>query len=339
MVKKRSTSNDVARKAGVAQSTVSRVLNNSGRFSQKTRQRVLQAADELGYKPNALARSLITQQTDFVGIVMADITNPFYPNVLEKFTKRFQELGQLVLLFNVPPDGDVDDILPRAMEYQMGTMIITSATISSEMANECKKQGLNVVLFNRYIKDSNVSAVCCDNVLGGQTAAKYLLDKGSRRLAYVAGDENTSTNIDRAKGFAGYLKARGMDDYLLEPGTYSYKSGYNAALRLLDRDDPPDAIFCANDIIAMGCMDAARFELDISIPDDLAIIGFDDIPASRWPPYDLTTIRQPVNKMIDTTLELLNELSNKPDMGSVMRVVPGRLIERGSTRKVSDFEG
>ena len=333
MARKRITSNDVARKAGVAQSTVSRILNDSGRFSEGTRLRVLDAANELGYKPNALARSLITQQTNFVGIVMADITNPFYPNVLEKFTKRFQEMGRQVLLFNVPPESDVDDILPQAMAYQMEALIITSATISSAMANESARQGLTVVLFNRYVKDSNVSAVCCDNLLGGQMAADYLLEIGRRRLAYIAGNANTSTNIDREKGFAGRLRVHGAANYLRQPGSYTYQSGYEAALRLLNRDDPPDAVFCATDIIAMGCMDAARFELGVRIPDELAIIGFDDIPASRWPSYTLTTIRQPVNKMIDMTLKVLDEQMKQPELGAVLKLEPGRLIERGSTRK------
>ncbi len=333
MAGKRITSIDVAHKAGVAQSTVSRVLNGSGNFSEETRNRVLQVANELGYKPNALARSLITRRSDFIGIVMADITNPFYPNVLEKFNKRFQALGMQVLLFTVPPDDDVDDILPRAMEYQLEALIITSATISSEMADECAQMGLPVVMFNRYAKDSHVHAVCCDNVMGGQLAADYLFNIGSQRLAYIAGTENTSTNIDREKGFADQLQLHGVSTYLRETGTYSYQSGYNAAIRLLQRDNPPDAIFCANDIIAMGCMDAARYRMGLHIPKDLAVVGFDDIPASGWPSFALTTIRQPVNKMIDSTLDLIAEHQEKSDMAPVMKLVPGRLIERESTQR------
>lgn len=334
MAKKRITSVDVARKAGVSQSTVSRVFSGNGHISVETSQRVLKTADQLGYKPNALARSLITQQTNFVGIVMADITNPFYPNVLEKFTMRFQKLGRQVLLFNVPPDNDVDDILPRAMEYQMEAIIITSATISSEMADECARQGLPVIMFNRYANINKVSAVCSDNILGGKMIADYLLDAGSQQVAYIAGTANTSTNIDRELGFANQLRSRGMPHYLREQGTFSYQAGYDAAVRLLDRDDPPDAIFCANDIMAMGCMDAARYELGIRIPDELAVAGFDDIPASRWPTYDLTTVRQPVNKMIDTTISLLTEYRETPDMRPVLRLEPGRLIERGSSRRI-----
>lgn len=339
MVKKRITSVDVAREASVSQSTVSRVLSGNGRFTPQTKERVLSAAYKLGYKPNALARSLTTQRSNLVGIVMADITNPFYPNVLEKFTLRFQELDKQVLLFHVPPNGDVDDILPRALQYQMEAMIIASATISSEIANECARQGMTVILFNRYALDSAVSAVSCDNLRGGEMVADYLLNLGKQRLAFIAGNENTSTNIDREKGFRNRLQAHGITQYQREPGTYSFQSGFDAAIRLLNQDNPPDAIFCANDIIAMGCMDAARFELGMRIPDELCVVGFDDIPACRRPSYALTTIRQPVSKMIDTTIALLNERTKAPGMPPVLRLEPGRLIERASTRQLEQEVG
>ena len=266
---------------------------------------------------------------------MADITSPFYPNVLEKFTLRLQDLERQILLFNVPPNGDVDDILPRAMEYQMEGLIIMSVTISSEMASECARQGMTVVLFSRYTSDSNVSAVCCDNLVGGQVVADYLLDSGSMRPAYIAGSENSSSNIDRELGFCNRLRELGTPLYLREQGIYSYQSGYAAAIRLLDRDDPPDAVFCANDIMAMGCMDAARYRLGIRIPEDLAVVGFDDIPAASWSSYSLTTIRQPVNRMIDITLALLESRAKNPELPPVLRLEPGRLIERTSTRRMA----
>ncbi len=337
MAKKRVTSVDVAKKAGVSQSTVSRVMSGNGRISEETRKRVQTTVQQLGYKPNALARSLITQKTNLVGIVMADVTNPFYPHVLQKFTKRFQERGQQILLFHVPPGNDVDDILPQAMEYQLEALIITSATISSGMANQCASRGMKVILFNRYSKDSAVSAVCCDNLLGGQTVADYLIDAGFQRLAYIAGNKNTSTNIDRHLGFGNRLRERGIPHFLHKQGTYAYQSGYDVALSLLNRDDPPDAIFCANDIIAMGCIDAARFELGIRIPEELAVVGFDDLPASRRPSYSLTTIRQPVNSMIDATLNLLDKYTASQGMQPVLQFIPGRLVERGSTKGELSF--
>ncbi len=333
MTVKKVTSNDVARLAGVSQSTVSRIFTPGASVSPKTREKVLAAAQQLGYKPNAIARSLITQSTNIIGFVMANMTSPFYPYVLEKFTRRLQAMGKQVLLFTAEPNQDIDDILSTVLQYQVDALIITSTTLSSIMAEECAKNGTPVILFNRYVVGAKTSAVCCDNVAGGQRVADFLLDTGHQRLAYIAGNPNTSTNVDRQRGFFEGLQARGYSQRLIEQGSYSYESGYECAKRLLEQANPPDAIFCASDVIAQGALDAARFDLGLKIPDDLSIIGFDDTPGSSWPAYDLTTMRQPVNRMIEVTLDLLQERFETPNLDPVLKFLPGTLVERGSTRK------
>ncbi len=332
MAAKRVTSFDVARLAGVSQSTVSRSFSFESRVSQKTREKVLAAAKQLGYKPDAIARSLSTQQSNIIGIVMADITSPFYPYVLAKFSSRLQDQGRQVLLFNAAPDQEVDDILPLVLQYRVDALIITSATISSAVADECAQSGSPVILFNRYVLGANASAVCCDNVEGGRMVANFLLDTGHKKLAYISGKQDTSTNIDRKKGFTDRLRERGYINWWLEQGEYTYESGYEAAKRLLQQDDPPDAIFCANDIMALGAMDAARFEVGIRVPEELSIVGFDDIPPAAWPSYSLTTIRQPVSQMIEATFELLFERLENPELGPAFKLIPGLLIQRNSTR-------
>ena len=329
---KKPTSVDVARQAGVSQSTVSRIFSPGAKVHPETRQKVLAAALDLGYQPNAIARSLITQRTNIIGIVMAQITSPFYPYVLEKFIQKLQAMGRQVLLFNAAPNQDIDDILPLVLQYQVDGLIITSATLSSAMAAACAKNGTPVLLFNRYVPKAKASAVCCDNVAGGRMVANFLLDAGHQRLAYIAGSKNTSTNIDREKGFTTQLQARGYNQWLREQGAYTHESGYAAAKRLLQQDNPPDAIFCANDIMAQGALDAARFALGLHVPQAVSIIGFDDIPAASWPSYALTTVRQPVNMMIDTAIDLMLERVEKPETEPTHKLLPGRLIERGSTR-------
>jgi len=222
------------------------------------------------------------------------------------------------------------------LQYRVDGLIITSATLSSEMADECARSGVPVILFNRYVRGANVSAVCCDNVEGGRSVADHLLDTGHRRLAYIAGKENTSTNIDREKGFTNRLRERGILHWLREQGEYTYESGYEAAKRLLQQDNPPDAIFCANDIMALGAIDAARHVVGLKVPEDVSIVGFDDIPTANWPSYSLTTIRQPVNQMIEATIELLLERFETPDIEPVLQLVPGPLIQRASTRTTND---
>jgi len=251
--------------------------------------------------------------------------------VLDQFTHRLQERGKQTLLFNATTGRDVDDTLPLVLQYRVDAIIITSALLSSAMADECARLGTPVILFNRYIPRSKASAVCCDNVAGGRLVADLLLDAGRRRLAYVTGRANTSTNLDREKGFGERLRERGVTDWLCEPGEYTHESGYAAAKRLLARAEPPDAIFAANDITAMGVLDAAR-ELGVRVPEQLSVIGFDGIPAGEWQAYSLTTIRQPVEEMIDATLALVEARIEKPDAVPVIKMIPGALVKRSSAR-------
>lgn len=326
------TSLDVAHLAGVSQSAVSRAFTPGASVSKKMREKVLAAAQELGYEPNAIARSLITHRSNMVGIVMADMTNPFYPEVLETFTKRLQELERRVLLFTVSRGQDIDDALPQVLQYQVDGIVITSATLSSEMADECARRGTPVVLFNRYVRGADLCSVCCDNAESGRLLANLLLDAGLRRLSFIAGTENTSTNVDRERGFVGRLEERGFSLFARETGNYTYDGGYQAAKRLMAGDEPPDAVFCANDIMALGALDAVRRELGLRVPEDVSIVGFDDIPAAAWPSYDLTTVRQPINRMIEETVELLLARVEEPGSEPTTRLVPGDLIVRGSVR-------
>jgi DNA-binding LacI/PurR family transcriptional regulator len=325
------TSNEVARLAGVSQSTVSRVFSANSRVADETTAKVMRAAKALGYRPNVIARSLSTRRTDMVGIVMAEITSPFYPYVLEKFTERLHALGKRVLLFSTGPHHDVDETLQDVLKYQVDGLIIANATLSSALVSECAQRGTPLILFNRYVRGAHASAVCCDNIAGGQLVAEMLWAAGHRRLAYIAGKPNTSTNVDRERGFRERLGELSGASFLREQGEYTYQSGYDAARRLLHSDDPPEAIFCANDITALGAIDAAR-DGGIVIPDQISIVGFDDIPAARWTAYNLTTVRQPINSMIDMSIRLLLERITAPELDPVITFVPGKWVQRGSAR-------
>lgn len=329
----RATSVDVARLAGVAQSTVSRTFSDDPSITAATRAKVMAAARTLAYTPNALARSLITKQTNIVGIVMTNITSPFQPYVLEKFIRELQAIGRQALVFTAAPDAEVDDVLPLALQYQVDALIITSATLSSARVAACVHEGTPIILFNRSVPGAPVNTVGCDNIAGGRLVADRLLAAGHRRFAYIAGSINSSTNRDRERGFSDQLRLHLHDVRLLirEQAAYTYDAGCKAMARLLNRDDPPDAIFCGSDIIALGALDFARAQ-GIRVPDDLSIMGFDDIPMASWSSYALTTIRQPVDAMIAATLEILCDHRVTPDMEPVTRLFPGALIERASVR-------
>jgi DNA-binding LacI/PurR family transcriptional regulator len=327
----RVTSHEVALKAGVSQSTVSRVFSGGNGLSQATRQRVLEAAKELQYKPNAIARSLSTQRTQIIGLVSSHMTNPYFPLVLQGFTQRLHELGWKVLLVSAGMNEDVDELLPEVLSYQVDGLVIVTGLHGRRITQEAQRQGLPMVLFGRYAMGSGVSAVSCANYEGGREVADAFLDAGHRRLAYVGGLEDTSANVDRRKGFVERLLERGMTDCLEELGIFTYQGGYEAATRLLRSPKLPDAIFCANDMPAFGVLDAAR-DLGVKVPDQLSVIGFDDIPMAQWSSYNLTTVRQPIEEMIEVSIELLMEQLEDTQAGSVVRFLPGILIRRGSAR-------
>ncbi len=329
---KRVTSIEVARRAGVSQSTVSRVFNDKAAYiAEATRQKVLRASEELGYTPNAIARMMSTRQTHIIGIVMANITSPFYPYVLEKFLQRLQEIGRNILMFTAAPNQDIDDMLPLILQHRIDALIITSATLSSEMAEVCTQQGTPVILFNRYVAGATASAVCADNVEGGRRIADTLLDTGHERLAFVAGNTNTSTNNDRERGFTDRLTERGYTSMQRAQADFNYESGFAAARALLQGRQPPDALFCANDIMAIGALEAAR-SLRLRVPQDVSIIGYDNIPMTGWASYNLTTFSQEAETMIDEALRVLAEKLACPTSAPVFKLVPGRLVVRGSVR-------
>jgi DNA-binding LacI/PurR family transcriptional regulator len=325
---------DVARLAGVSQAAVSRTFTPGKSVSEETRAKVLAAAEELGYRPNVIARSLIQKSTNIIGLVVMRFSNPFYAHLIRDFTQALQAQGYWTLLLNVAQDPELDETLPMALQYQVDGLIITSATLSSRLAEECARSGTPVVLFNRYATDTHANVVQCDNVAGGKMVADAFLDAGCNRIAFIAGEEVASTNRDRETGFVTRLKERGHNlTYRESAGDYRYELGYQAAQRLLEKDERPDAIFCANDLIAMGALDLIQCERGIQVPDDISIIGFDDIPSAAWPGYELTTIRQPFAPLVGNTIQVLLDAIQNPGIETVEKLIAPILIHRKTARQ------
>ncbi len=325
------TAQQVAKRLGLSQSTVSRAFTHSASIHPKTKELVIQAATSLGYQPNIIARSLITQQTNIIAVVMANLTDPFYSAVLEKLAQRIQVSGRQLLFFIIPPGKDADDVLPSLLQYKVDAILITSATLSSRMATACIAQGIPVVLFNRYVPELKVAAVSCDNIAGGRTVAEYFWKLGHKRPAFVAGEGDVTTNLDRARGFSSRLEELGLPLHACEiGGDFSYEAGYQAVPRLINRQTPPDCIFFASDIMAIGGIEAIR-AAHLNVPADISVVGFDDIPIAAWPSYQLTTIRQPIAQMVDSAADILgldSTESTKPSYETLL--LEGTLIERGT---------
>ena len=334
MAKPTVTSADVARAAHVSQSAVSRTFTRGASVSEDTRRKVLQAADELGYRPNALARSLISGKSGIIGVLVAYLDNQFYPVVIEKLSRSLQEKGYRVLLF-MTDQGDQDAVVKDMLQYQVEGVVMASAHLSSQLAQQCADNGIPVVLFNRYIATSPANSVTSDNLEGGRLVANFLVDGGHERISFIAGFEDSSTNRDREAGFYKGLAERGVVCFSRGVGAYTQAGAAQAARDLFSGEgggERPDAVFVANDHMAFAVMDVLRTEFGLNIPEDVSVVGYDDVPQSVWKAYDLTTVEQPSGQMIDATVDILLDQIANPDATRKAAVIPARLVVRSSAR-------
>ncbi|MFC0270632.1 LacI family DNA-binding transcriptional regulator [Metabacillus herbersteinensis] len=329
MDKKKVTALDVAKMAGVSQPTVSRVFGTGANVSEKKRKSILEAAKELGYQPNAIARGLITNKTKIIGIVMRNVQNPFYPEVLDRFYTQLANKGYYLLFINSENEQIQEKEISQLIEYNVEGVIITDASLSSTAADRFARNGKSVVLFNRYIKDTQYSAVFCDNYSAGYDIGTMLVEKGHKNLAFISGPPNTSTTIDRKKGFEKALLAAGITSFPVVNGEYSYEGGFKAAQKLLLEHKNIDGIFCGNDISAFGVVDAVR-KLGFKIPEDLSIVGFDDVKMSSWSSYSLTTWKQPIKEMVEAAVSILLNSINSGHETPTIQSLKGELILRDS---------
>lgn len=326
------TSAQVAALAGVSQSAVSRVFTPGASASKKTVERVRAAAEELGYRPNALARGLITGRTRMIGLVVAYLDNQFYPVALELLSRALQERGYHILMFMAGNTTDkIAEVVGELMDYQVDGIITASVAMSNDLTTRCAAAGIPVVMFNRGQDDARLSEVTSDNVAGGRRAAEFLLAGGHRRIAHVMGWQGSSTGRDRAAGFSQAMQAAGMAPVAMIDGMYNRETAASVARDLFSGPDRPDAVFVGNDHMAFAVMDVLRFELGLSVPGDVSVMGYDDVPLASWPAYDLTTIRQPVRRMVDATVDALMAQIEGDGMPRKLQI-DGSLIVRKSTR-------
>lgn len=330
------TATDVARRAGVSQSAVSRAFTPGASIAEETRRKVEEAARALGYRPNAIARSLTTRRSRIIGVAAAYLQNQFYPEVLEAMSRGLRARGYQLLLLMPEHGRHADPLLEEVMAWQVDGLILASTTLSSALADQCRAAGIPVLLFNRTSQAANVSSVTGENFRGGQRIAAFLAAGGHRRFAFVAGIENSSTSRDREHGFSGWLAGHGFDAPLRAVGHYNLDAAAAAARSLLGRPDRPDAIFCANDHMAIAVADVARHEFGLRIPGDLSLIGFDDTAPARWPSYSLTSFSQPLQPMVDATVAMVCEMIENPTAPTRQEVVRGELVVRGSARRPAE---
>lgn len=327
------TSIEVAKMAGVSQSAVSRVFTPGASVSPKMAEKVLKAAHELGYRPNVLARSLITGRSRIIGLVVAYLENQFYPDALEKLSNALQAHGYHILVFMVSNEDDgVDKVMGELLDYQVDGIITASVGMSNDLAARCAAAGVPVVLFNRGQDDERLNQVTSNNVEGGRKIAEFLVAGDHKRIAHIAGWSGSSTGRDRKAGFVAGLKQAGMDVIASIDGMYRREAAAEATRELFSGPEKPDAIFVGNDHMAFAVMDVLRFELKLDVPGDVSVVGYDDVPLASWPAYNLTTLRQPSNRMVEATVKTLLDWIEEGSSDVQKIKIDGPLMIRGSAR-------
>lgn len=324
------SSEDVARLAGVSRSTVSRTFTHGTPVSARTRQRVMAAAAELGYRHPTERHDPARGRT--VGLVMADLDNPFYQIVLAGFLGELHRRGLRVMCRAAAAPEASEAEVTTMLDHGVDAMIVASSGLRSAAIADCTAAGVPVVLFNRAVDAAAACSVQTDNRAGARAVADLLALAGHQRIAFVNGLESASTNRDRLAGFSARLAELGLGPPIQEYGEYTFEGGREAAKRLMMRADPPDAIFVANDISAIGALEGLRCDLGVGVPDDVSVVGFDDIPMASWPSFDLTTVRQRRKRMIAAAVEMVDEILAGGTPREREIVVEGRLIVRGSAR-------
>ena len=326
---------DIAKAAGVSHSTVSRALSNSSLVNAETKSLIQRLADEMGYSPDAQARSLVMGRTHTVGVVVTTITDPFIAEIVQAIERIALDHGYSVILASSNAESEREIAAVEMLHSKrVDGLVVTSSRVGVLYQDHLDRLGVPVVLVNSHSQQRGryTFSVSVDNHHGAFLATNHLLELGHRRIAYVTGPADHSDDLDR---FAGYRQALGqvgivLDQALVVPGTGRLDGGERAWPVLRGLNDPPTAVFCYNDMTAIGLLRVARQE-GVSVPGDLAVVGFDDIPFASYVHPRLTTLAQPTALIGQQAMDMVLDLMVDRGSGTSNVVVQGKLIVRESS--------
>ncbi|MDD9716116.1 LacI family DNA-binding transcriptional regulator [Dinoroseobacter sp. PD6] len=326
------TLKDVAERAGVSRSAVSRTFTEGASVSPKTRRKVEKAAVELGYRPNALASSLTTGRTKLIGLISNNFRNPLFLEVFDLFTRLLQERGLRPLLVNLSDENDPENSISMLRQYSVDGVIVASSTLPPSFSKAFRDAGIPVVhSFGRFASAPHVHVVGIDNIECGRMAARTLLARGYRKIGFMGGPREATSTIDRREGFHQVVARRnGIEVSESFAAAYSFDAGKTEMSRLLQHG-PAEAYFCGDDVLSIGAL-AAIEAAGLRVPQDVGIIGLNDMEMAGWSNLDLTTIRQPVQQIISSSIELVVAMLEQPDRYPEARLFACEVIERGTLR-------
>lgn len=331
---KRPTASDVARLAGVSQSTVSRVFYpRSGlEVQKKTRDRVLEAAKELGYVPNAIAKIMVSGKSGIIGIVVPSNYNLFHYQALQALANNFKRYSLHTMVITSVPTDDISELLIKLSQYQVDGVIITSAVLRSNAIGDWTQIGIPIILFNSDLKTDAVSTVQSDHYGSGAIMADHLIDAGYSQFAFVSANKSPHWNLlSRQAGFTERLAQRGFPECAIVPASYSYESGLEAGRAILRQPVIPNAVFCSGDLNAYGVIDAIRNESKLRIGADIAVAGYSAPLIDSLQGYSMTSLEQRINVLAKDAAIMMHDMIETPNSCVRHIVRPMKLLIRAST--------
>lgn len=322
---------DVAKRAQVSTATVSRVLRKPAAVKEETRLKVLKVIEELNYQPNVLARQLRTNKTNTILVVVPTITNTVFTQILGGIEKVASENDYRVLLGNSNNQKEKNvGYLDHLKQRQVDGMILLTSELGEDLLTEMASV-YPIVLTSEYIEGSSIPTVSIDNFLSGKKATEHLIQLGHTKIAHLSGPMNSLLSLERFKGYQEALKIHGLfnSEDLVQEGDFSFLSGYRLTKFWLKQSEPPTALFAANDEMAIGAMKAV-LEQGKRIPEDLAVVGFDNIAFSSIFEPTLTTVAQPLLEMGIQSMKLLIQQINQEEIKKTQYVLESELVIRQS---------
>lgn len=327
------TLREVALRAGVSPSAVSRAFTPGASVSAKTRARVEQAAGELGYRPSVLASALSTGRTKLIGLVSANFHNPVFLEVFDRFTRGLQDRALRPLLVNLSGDMTLDSAVSLLRQYSVDGVILASSTLPADFPLAFKAAGLPVVhCFGRYQPQPQVHLVGVDNRACGRMAAETLLSRGYERIGFLGGPETATSTEDRLAGLAeGLAGQSGVTLSRSFAAGYSFEAGRQEMQRLIAAGPLAQAYFVGDDVLSIGAISALH-DAGLTVPGDVGILGFNDMEMAGWANINLTTIHQPVDQIIAASIDQIEALLAEPDQPKTAQLFDCRVVERGTLR-------
>lgn len=326
------TLKDVAKRAGVSRSAVSRTFTDGASVSDKMRRLVEKTAAELGYTPNALASSLTTGRTRLIGLVSNNFDNPIFLEVFDLFTRGLQDRGLRPLLVNLSDETDPAQSVRMLQQYSVDGVVVASSTLTPAFSQAFRDARLPVVhSFGRHSSSPQVHVVGIDNVECGRMAAREFVARGYKRVGFLGGPEAATSTQDRIEGFLTELSSY-ADMHVSHSfaDTYSFDAGRQEMIRLL-KTTPAEAYFCGDDVLSIGALSAIK-EAGLKVPGDIGLLGLNDMQMAGWENISLTTIRQPIKQIVSSSIELIVAMLDEPDRYPEARLFPSSLVERSTLK-------